>query len=172
MPRFDECMSFVLQWEGGFVDDPDDAGGATNQGITQAVYDKWRSNHELPYQSVRNLAAWERDSIYRELYWDRIAGEMLPAPVDLVVFDAAVNSGVSRASKWLQRLVDAADDGVIGDQTLKLVAQCDAYELAAAFCEVRQDFIFDIVARKPSQKKFLKGWTRRIEAVRDEAAST
>lgn len=171
MSRFDDCLAFALQWEGGYVNDPDDAGGATNQGITQRVYDAWRADHELPMQEVRRMSAWERDSIYRERYWDRVCGEHLPAPVDLVVFDAGVNSGPTRAAKWLQELVGADADGLIGPQTLKLVAQQDPYELAAAFCECRLRFVRELAQRKPSQQKFLRGWERRIMAVMDEAAS-
>ena len=66
---FSDSLSMVLQFEGGFVDNPDDPGGATNQGVTQAVYDRFRAEHGLAIQSVRLIQSNEVAAIYQVEYW-------------------------------------------------------------------------------------------------------
>src|SRR4051812_49409881 len=114
-------LADVLRREGGFVHDPLDPGGATNHGVTQHEYTHWRAGHGLPSRSVRLIATDEIAAIYAEDYWQPIRGDDLPAGVDYCVFDFAVNSGPTRAVKFLQRAVGAKDDGAIGDKTLSAV---------------------------------------------------
>ncbi|MBK7356354.1 glycosyl hydrolase 108 family protein [Propionivibrio sp.] len=120
--RYPDCLAFVLRAEGGgVVDDPADHGGATNQGITQRTYDDWQASHGLPLHSVRLISNEEVSAIYRNHYWRRIHGDDLPPRIDLMVFDTAVQHGVSRASKWLQAVVMSPVDGVVGYKTLYAV---------------------------------------------------
>lgn len=97
---FRAALAFVLSWEGGYVDHPDDPGGATNQGITQATYDAWRASQGLAERSVKALTEDERDTIYWGRYWQGAGCELLDAPEALVAFDAAVHSGVGMALRW------------------------------------------------------------------------
>jgi lysozyme family protein len=99
MGDFGRALQFVLKWEGGFVNNPADPGGATNKGITQGVYDAWRRSKGLKPRSVEQIEQPEVEQIYRERYWNPINGDSLPAPVALAAFDLAVNSGVGVASK-------------------------------------------------------------------------
>lgn len=98
--NFESCLRFVLQYEGGFVDHPRDPGGATNMGVTQKTLAMWRKR-PVTKGEVRALTRDEAVAIYRKLYWDAIGGDALPAGVDLIAFDIAVNMGVARARKWL-----------------------------------------------------------------------
>ena len=50
--EFIDALPFVLQWEGGYVNHPNDPGGATNKGVTQKVYDAWRAKNGLPAREV------------------------------------------------------------------------------------------------------------------------
>lgn len=165
--NFGKCLSLVLVHEGGYVNDPHDPGGATNKGVTQAVYDGWRKSHGQAVQSVRHISVDEIAGIYRMLYWDRVRGDDLPSGLDYAVFDFAVNSGVNRAAKYLQALAGAAQDGLIGKGTLGAVAAKDTRGLIGALCDRRVSFLRNL----STFWRFGKGWTRRVAEVRAVALS-
>lgn len=164
--RYPDCLAFVLRAEGGYVDDPADHGGATNQGITQRTFDDWQESHGLPLQSVRLISAEEVAAIYRNHYWRRIHGDDLPPRIDLMVFDTAVQHGVSRASKWLQAVVMSPVDGVVGYKTLyavnDYVMRNQIKVMIDDYMDLRNAFYAGIVARDPTQARFRKGWSRRM----------
>ena len=149
---------WVLAYEGGFVDHPKDPGGATNQGITQRTYDAYRRRIGHATQSVRMIGNVERDTIYRVQYWDAIRGDDLPGGVDAAVYDFAVNSGPSRAAKYLQRIAGVKQDGVIGLQTLDAVARLDPVVVIDRLCEARMTFLRGL----KTWGTFGKGWSRRV----------
>lgn len=99
--NFETCLSFVLKYEGGYVNNPRDPGGPTNRGITIATL-----SHELgraaTVADVRALTRELAATIYRKKYWNLIGGDMLPRGLDLLAFDIAVNSGPGRALEWLR----------------------------------------------------------------------
>jgi lysozyme family protein len=120
------------------------------------------------------MQALTKDTVkpfYRQMYWDKVKGDDLPAGVDYVVFDFAVNAGVSRAAKFLQRSVGAVDDGVIGGGTLGKVAVTNKPRLLAAFADQKQRFYNGLALSNPSQQKFLKGWLARVDKVQTAAES-
>ena len=161
---FDSCLPVILKFEGGYSCDPSDRGGATCHGITQKAYDSFR--WPLPSAPVRGISDDDVADIYRLEYWDKVQGNSLPSPVDLVVFDSAVNVGVKRASRWLQAAVKVSPDGVIGKQTLMAVQSLDPVQVAEAVLDMRQDFYNDFVEFDPSQSRFLRGWLNRVADLR------
>lgn len=100
---FDRAMNFVLRWEGGFVDHPEDPGGATNHGISG-------NRNGLTYEQVKNLTVEDAKEIYYRDYWLPAGCDKLDWPMNLIVFDTAVNVGVSRAVSWLDPKDIAPDD--------------------------------------------------------------
>ena len=160
--NFDKALAAVLVHEGGYVNHPKDPGGATNKGVTQAVYDDYRARHVLPRQSVKYITEDEVKAIYRHQYWERIKGDQLPAGVDYCVFDFAVNSGVHRASRYLQRAVGVAEDGTLGPVTMAAVAAMGVECLVDALCNARLSFLKGLT----TFSTFGRGWTRRVEDVR------
>ncbi len=92
---FERALDLVLSFEGGFVHDPRDPGGATNLGVTQATLAR-ACGRPVSIDEVRALTRAEAGAIYRRLYWTAIRGDALPAGLDLAVFDCAVNSGPAR----------------------------------------------------------------------------
>jgi lysozyme family protein len=86
--------------------------------------------------------------------------------VDYVVFDFAINAGVGRAVKTLQSTVGSTPDGIIGNRTLASVNAMDAKELVNKYSDARVDFYQGIVARKPDQARFIRGWLNRVEDAR------
>lgn len=157
--NFSASLAFVLAIEGGFVNHPKDPGGATNMGVTQAVFSAHLSRKGMADRSVRHIAEAEVAEIYRVQYWDRVRGDDLPAGVDYAVFDLAVNSGVSRAAKMLQAVVGVAQDGVIGEMTLDAVKAMPAADVVRELCRDRMAFL----KRLKHWPTFGRGWTRRVE---------
>jgi lysozyme family protein len=162
--NYDVSLAAVLRSEGGFVNDPRDPGGATNKGITQAVYDGWRRKHNLPTQTVRDIDASEVAGIYRAQYWDAIRGDDLPAGVDYAAFDLAVNSGVNRPARFLQAAAGVVQDGVIGPATLAAVSR-DPKHIITALMDKRLAFLRSL----NTFDHFGKGWTARCAEVRAKA---
>ena len=116
--NFEKALAYVLEHEGGWVHHKLDPGGATNKGVTQAVYDGYRKMRGRGVQSVKFISEEEVRAIYKFQYWDRVQGDLLPTGVDYAVFDFAVNSGVGRASKYLQAVVGVAQDAARGGGAL------------------------------------------------------
>jgi lysozyme family protein len=156
--NYPQALKQVLKYEGGYVDHPKDPGGPTNKGVTQAVYDNWRKSQNLSIQSVRAIADSEVAAIYKNLYWDRISGDLLPSGVDFAVFDFAVNSGVSRAAKTLQAVVGVTQDGVIGPATI----QATKTYVAMSITNRRLAFMQSLSI----WSTFGKGWSARIADVK------
>lgn len=165
---FNASLPFVLRWEGGFVNHPADPGGATNRGITQKVYDTWRSSKGLAVRSVSELEDSEMQTIYRGSYWQPPRCDDIGTPLDLVQFDTAVNMGVGRAVCFLQQAVGTNPDGNFGPATLQCVAGCEPGKALATYCQAREDFYRQLVQRKPEMAVFLKGWLNRLNALRRE----
>ena len=164
--RFSTCLAFVLQQEGGFCDNHNDPGGATNKGVTQRVYDAYRTAHGMPQQSVASIVDSEVSDIYKSEYWEPISGDLLPAGVDLAAFDAAVNMGTGTSAKLLQQALGVTADGSIGPGTLAAVKAADAQSLAGRMLELRNAYYRQICIAHPLEEEFLCGWLNRVAALR------
>lgn len=141
----------------GYVDDPLDRGGETKFGVAK------NANPDL---DIAKLTWAGAKAVYYDRYWVTGACERLSPTVGILHFDGCVNHGVGRAKKFLQRAAGVEDDGVIGRMTLAAVAAIDPVVLCNKICDVREQFYRDIVAGRPSQSRFLKGWLRRIDEMR------
>jgi lysozyme family protein len=161
---FAAALNLILKHEGGYVDHPLDPGGATNRGITRATLASHRGR-PVSKAEVMALAEAEAGEIYRKLYWNAIRGNDLPAGVDLVVFDAAVNSGPARAARWLQMALRLKPDGVVGTGTLTAANQADARQLVADFSRERLGFL----QRLGTWRTFGRGWARRVRETESAA---
>lgn len=158
--NFDEALKAILHHEGGFVNHPKDPGGMTNLGVTKKVWEEW-VGHEVDEKAMRSLTPEIVGPMYKVKYWDKVKGDDLPAGVDYVVFDAAVNSGPGRAAKWLQACVGVDPDGGIGPKTLAAVASFDASQLVEDYAKRRLSFLMDL----QTWDTFGKGWGRRVAEV-------
>ena len=168
--NFDAAFAQVMKSEGGYVWDKDDAGGETNLGVTIGAWGAYLGRAIQPGE-MKALTQETVKPFYKAMYWDKVKGDNLPAGVDYAVFDFAVNAGVGRAAKFLQRAVGAVDDGVIGSGTLGLVAKADPQKLLDNFADQKQGFYNGLATKNPSQQKFLKGWLARVNHVQDTAES-
>jgi lysozyme family protein len=159
---FDRAMSLVLQFEGNRSDDPDDPGGRTRFGVTQATYNAYRAIRGKPSQSVDLMSQEELADIYWTQFW--LAGfcHILPPPVAIAHFDACVNLGVEPAAKLLQAAVGAKVDGAIGPLTMQLVARHEPRHLAARIIACRSGYYVRLAVENPRLQKFLPGWLKRL----------
>jgi lysozyme family protein len=161
LATFERALAAVLKHEGGFVDHPKDPGGATNKGITLATFRRFVKRDG----TVADLKAITNEQVakcYRAHYWNAVRGDELPPGLDYAVFDFAVNSGPSRAARYLQGLIGVEADGKIGPATIKAVNLHLNRELINALCDQRMAFL----RRLNTFPTFGKGWTRRVDGVR------
>lgn len=165
-----KALKFVLRHEGLWSDDPADPGGATMRGITQRVYDAYRTRMNRDLRSVALISDDEVEDIYGSEYYVPIGGDKLPEPLDLVCFDSAVNCGVGEASKFLQRAVNVADDGKIGPKTIAAVISAGSpLDVAGNVINQREQFYRNLAETKPAEAKFLSGWLNRLSDLRGAA---
>jgi lysozyme family protein len=165
--RFEASLKFVLKSEGSkFTNDPADHGGPTRFGVIQEEYDAFRRLQGSPAQSVQFITMDEVRTIYRREYWERVDGDDLMGPLDLVVFDTAVLMGVKRAIRLLQQALGRVVDGVIGPETRRALAEADSAAVAAGFLDLREERIRGIVDHDPTQERFLQGWLNRLKELR------
>jgi len=162
--NFEDALEALLKHEGGYVNHPSDPGGMTNLGVTKRVWEEW-VNRPVDEAEMRALTPDTVAPLYKAKYWDMVHGDQLPSGVDLCVFDCAVNSGVKRAAKFLQRAVGVDDDGVIGRGTLAAVEALSPEEIIDRFCAERLSFLEAL----PTFATFGKGWSRRVAGVKNES---
>lgn len=158
--NFEQCLALVLKHEGGYVNNPKDPGGMTNLGVTKRVWEEW-VGHPVDEAAMRALGPADVAPLYKKNYWDKIKGDALPRGVDYACFDLAVNSGVGRAAKILQKAVGVNPDGAIGPATMDAAASSDVRNLATEICDLRLAFLQGL----PTFDTFGKGWTRRVQEV-------
>lgn len=163
MSEFERSLAKVLVHEGGYVNHPKDPGGATNQGVTQKVYDDYRRSMKAAPQSVKLMAVGERDSIYYTRYWTAARCNVLPPGVSYVVFDGAVNSGVSRSVRWLQAALGVGVDGIIATETLNAVRAHPNHDRLIADIIARREKFLRSLKTWPT---FGKGWLSRLRGVK------
>ena len=188
MASIDKLIPYILKWEGGFVYDPTDRGGATNKGVTIATYEAYCRQKGLPRPTVEQLknipdAHW-RD-IIKTMYWDKWhADDIHSQKIANILVDWVWLSGVHGIKKP-QALLGVKADGIVGNKTLSAVNFADPEELFVALYEERVKFINGIVYRsiaayekkigrkatekellKYTQKRFLSGWMNRLNAIK------
>lgn len=150
---FQSALAFTLKWEGKLSEHPDDPGGLTNYGISQREY---------PNEDIRNLSRKRVEQIYRQDYWDKIDGDKLPPELAFVMFDYAVNCGVPRAVKDLQRLIHVEVDGVVGPKTIHALSFYSVPYLVEQVLQARGRFYLRLIDRSARYQPFFAGWIARL----------
>lgn len=165
--NFNISLTWVLKHEGGFVNHPEDPGGMTNMGITAETFAEYtgRRLSTITEKEIRALTVDQVAPIYKRKYWDKCKCDQLPSGLDYAVFDYAVNSGPSRAIKHLQRCLAIAEDGIIGQDTLKHINQVIPKELLYEYISLREEFLKSL----KTFNTFGKGWISRTTEVKLQA---
>lgn len=169
MQNLERALKFTLSWEGGWSNDPDDRGGATMYGIIQTEYDRYRKQNGCAVQSVRFISQVEVQEIYLK-YWNGSHAGAFEFPLAVVMFDVAVNNGIGRSIKFYQELRGLTVDGAFGPKT-----KADMHKVGDMPPQEQKDLAIKLVDRRErfyrsiatgTQKKFLKGWLNRNNALR------
>lgn len=152
--EFDDIIEKVLEHEGGYVDDPTDAGGETKYGISKRAY---------PDEDIKELTVERAKELYKRDYWDRYRTSDLPDRLRHIYVDMCINMGGGRAIKILQEACNSKNankidvDGGIGPATIKAASSVEPFRLRA----YRVMFYAELVMKKPEQERFWVGWFRR-----------
>jgi lysozyme family protein len=151
--EFDRAFAHVVGLEGGYVNDPRDAGGETKFGISKRSY---------PNENIKALTIERAKVIYQRDYWYRLKCSQLPYPLNVFIFDAGVNQGCGTAAILLQKLIGETQDGILGPRT---VAALNAYMIRHPINLVCADYMAARALRytaTPSSEHYLKGWLNRL----------
>lgn len=159
--NFDLSLQQVLRHEGGFSNHKKDPGGATNKGITLAIYKRF-INRNGKVDDLKRITDEQVARVYKRQYWDKVKGDELPDGVDFAVFDFAVNSGPLRAAKHLQRVIGAHQDGQIGPLTLEAARSRLPSDTINRLLDDRLAFLKGL----RTWKTFGRGWATRVGNVR------
>ena len=165
MANSNVLIPFVLHYEGGFVNDPKDSGGATNKGITlntfRSVYGRTKSVEDL-----KRLTDEQWRHIFKTLYWDKCKADIINnQSIANMLVDFAVHSGVAKAVKKIQKIVGVVSDGICGMQTLGAINSSNQKQTFEKLKAVRLKYLQDVVKATPVKARFLKGWNKRVNAI-------
>ncbi len=158
----------ILAVEGGYVSNKADPGGATNFGITQRTLTSARRTIACLPEDVKDLTEEQALTIFEFLYWKPAGCCKLQSPIDLVVFDGAVNCGIGQGVKFLQDALNLYGcglvvDGIIGKKTLEALRSVrNVHGLCAVVLWVRALYYLSLANSKPTMRAFLRGWLNRL----------
>lgn len=166
MADINVLVPLILKWEGGFVNDPDDLGGATNMGVTLATYRQYRKSRKLPAPTVddlKNLSREEWTDILKTYYWDRWQADRIrDQSIANILVDWVWASG-AYGIRIPQQILDVTADGIVGKNTLAaLHSYTPQAELFGRIKQARFEYINRICTSRPANQKFRKGWENRI----------
>lgn len=172
MSDFKTALKIAMSHEGGYAIIVGDTGGETYQGISRKNWPAWRGwaiidkvkplrlNQILKDKRLADLV----EVFYYDHFWKPIHGDKINSQgVANFLLDFYINSGY-HAVKTAQHLVGAKEDGVMGPKTLAAINAEEPGGLLSGLKAARLSFLKRIVARNPSQEKFLAGWQNRVNA--------
>ncbi|HBG40100.1 MAG TPA: peptidoglycan domain protein [Porphyromonadaceae bacterium] len=168
MAKVELLVPIILKWEGGFANDPDDLGGATNKGITFNTFSSYCRRKGYPKPTIERLKAitaaqWM--DIMKTMYWDKWrADEIQSQSVANILVDWLWLSG-SHGIKIPQSVLGVPADGIVGPQTINAVNREDPLTLFNKIKEARYQFIDRICQSRPINNKYKKGWINRLNDI-------
>jgi lysozyme family protein len=160
----------ILKWEGTtFTNNPNDAGGATKDGVTLNTFNAWFKEHtgcEATVDDLKNLSITGFTDILKEDFWDKAkADDINSQAVANIIVDWFWGSGYD-AIKGVQRLLGVTADGIIGTGTLGAINEQDEATFVNQIADARIEFYKLIVSHHPNWGEFLQGWTNRANYYR------
>lgn len=151
---WETAISTTLKYEGGYVNDPNDAGGETKYGISKRAY---------PDVDIANLTLQQAKNIYYFDYWLRCRCQFMPDALSIAVFDYAVNSGIKTAIKKLQLALGVTVDGIIGNQTIGACNRIPTRQVLDTYIKLRLDYLMSL----KGWKRYGGGWGKRVVGIKE-----
>ena len=156
-----------------------DAGGATKFGVTYSVYKTWCNgkvveiapcdkdgNGKITTNDLRLTVLHDVKPIYKNQYWNVCKADLIEnQPVAELLVDMVVHCGIGydkQHIKAMQAILGVGQDGSIGPQTLKAINQGNSSKIYNDLVKYRKSFYKKLTLKKRTQKKFLKGWYKRL----------
>lgn len=171
MADFDAAVGPVLEHEKGYVNHPDDRGGPTNYGITQATLSRYLKR-PASIDDVRLMPLSTAKTIYRGDYWAAIRGDQIQSQlVANHCLDMCVLRGVGAAPKAIQTVLGVKVDGVLGPVSLAALNQNSSSRFLLGFYRVCAKAFAGIAAANPTQLVFLNGWLNRLDDMFNDATA-
>jgi lysozyme family protein len=182
MAIFEKSIGHILENEGGYVNHPNDPGGATNYGVSLRFLKEtdgdgdFDNDGDVDVEDIRNMDVEDAMAIYKKYWWDRFRYGMIhDQTIATKIFDMSVNMGAKRAHTLVQTAINVAfdaqltEDGILGPATFQVInAIGDGDEeqiLLDQICEEQWGFYQRLIAKNPKFRVFAKGWQRRAFAV-------
>ena len=173
--KFKKIAPIILKHEGGYVNHPNDKGGPTNKGITQATWNKYAQsdvNKEPTLDNLKKITDSDATKIYWKRYWEpKGFCKINDEKVSLMIYDWTITSG--GAIKQVQKLLKSefakniAVDGGMGPITIDAINSVEDQEkFLNRIAEIRKQYYTDLTFTKGvknSQVVFLKGWHNRVD---------
>lgn len=171
MAKIDILAPFILSFEGGYVNDPHDPGGATNRGVTiatwrQVGYDK-DGDGDIDVADLKLITPADAvNRVMKPHYWDRWQADRIKSQsVANLVVDWVWASG-KYGITGVQKLLGVKEDGIVGEKALAALNAQDPRALFDHIHRARARFIEDVIARRPTSAKYRAGWLRRLDYIR------
>ena len=156
-----KLIPIIKKWEGGYSDNPNDRGGATNSGVTLAVYQSVYGKNKTK-NDLKKMTESQWNYIFTKLYWNKWkADEIKNQSIANILVDWVWMSGLGTIKK-IQSLFGLTADGIVGNKTISYINSHDQEEVFNKIWNRRKQFYESLVKNNPSQKVFLKGWMNRL----------
>jgi lysozyme family protein len=162
MADFASAIDFVLQNEGGLVDNRNDHGGVTNFGVTLQMLTAYKQR-QCSNDEVVNLTQGEAKQLYESMFWNKLRVSGLNQAIATAILDTAVNQGQALATRLAQECLGPHMncDGIMGSETLEELDKCDVPEFIYSYIGLLQDRYVALCINAPNQLVFLRGWLNR-----------
>lgn len=164
-----KLVPHILKWEGGFINDPDDLGGATNKGVCYKTYKLYRQRKKLSVPTIedlKNITNREFTDILKSMYWDACRADKIESQsVANAIVDWAWHSGTITAVKEVQKVLGVESDGIVGNITLSAINSYSPLPLFGVIQQTRIAYIERICISRPTNIKFKNGWLNRINSI-------
>lgn len=178
MSEFKQAIPHILKHEGGYVNNPNDSGGATNYGVSlrflkgfNGKVGDFDGDGDVDIADIKNMTVEDAMGIYEDFWWKKYKyGLINDQTIATKIFDFSVNMGAKRAHILLQQALNRAFgmnlavDGIIGPATRGVINSIEDDEeqiLLNAYADEAWGFYSRLIARNPRMKVFSRGWKRR-----------
>lgn len=158
---FEKCFDRVIGHEGRFQDLPNDRGNWTGGKVGSGTLKGTKfgiSAMTYPHEDIEGMTEERAKQIYYKDWWVKLGMDQFKPALSYQMFDAAINHGMSNATKMLQRAVGVPDDGIIGRVTRRGIDIMTLDDVLMCFLAERLDFMTYV----GTWQTFGKGWARRI----------